>query len=67
MRRSAVPEIIIRVAFVWLVRVRCCGEAVKRVVVVIVCAGAVNHLRDVVDGVELILEVGQRVRGLCVC
>lgn len=39
-------------------------EPISRVVRITVGAGAIDHLRDVVDSVELILEISERVSAL---
>jgi hypothetical protein len=36
-------------------------QAIKRVITVVVSTSPVGHLRDVADGVELILKISQRV------
>jgi len=45
---------------------RCRSETIESVVRVVVSTGAINHLRDIVDGVELVLKVSERVWRLCV-
>jgi len=40
------------------------GQTIKRVVRIIVRAGAIDHLGDIVDGIELILEISKRVGAL---
>ena len=50
-RRGAVAYIFVAIAFVGLIRMRGRSQSIARVVGVIVCSRAVDHLRDVVDGV----------------
>ena len=64
MRCRAVANIVKRVALVCLIRMRRGCQAIQRVIVVIVDICTVGHLRDVANGVKLILEVGERVTGL---
>jgi hypothetical protein len=42
------------------------SQAIKWVITVVVRACTVRHLRDVVDRVELILKIRQRVGAFCV-
>jgi hypothetical protein len=59
MRRRAVADIVVGVALVRLVQVRCGSQAIERVVTVIMGSCTIDHLRDVVDRVELIFEISQ--------
>ena len=66
MRRRPVADIVVSVAFVRLIRMCRGGEAIESVVGIVVCAVVVDHLRDVVQAVELVLKVGECVCTFCV-
>ncbi len=61
MRCGTVADVVISIAFGRLTRMGGGCQPIKRIVAVVVLSSTIDHLRDVVDCVELILEIGQRV------
>ena len=61
MRSRSIANIVVRITLIRLVRMSGCSEAIQCVVGIVVRPSIINHLGDVVDGVELILKIKQRV------